>query len=105
MMENLQTPIRIRKFAKPKPLQRKSPQQNDQEMPVTPIQTSPNDLSPQSNQPAPSNPARAPKTPNPQSTAENLKKIYANPANAASYSGDVHAIANQIESYRYTLYC
>ena len=105
MTERQQTPIRIRKYAKPKPLQRRRLQLKDLETEAIPTQTSPNDLSPTTTQSTANSPARVPKTPNHPSIAENFKQIYVDPKNAASYSGDVHAIANQIESYRYTFYC
>ena len=48
--------------------------------------------------PQEANPDQTPKTP---STVENFKKIYEDPENSHSFSGDVRSIANQIPSYRY----
>ena len=44
------------------------------------------------------NPDLTPKTP---STVANFKKIYEDPENPHSFSGDTRSIANQIPSYRY----
>ena len=40
-------------------------------------------------------------TPKIPSTVENFKKIYEDPENSHSFSGDAQSIANQIPSYRY----
>ena len=48
--------------------------------------------------PQEANPDQTPKTP---STVANFKKIYEDPENPHSFSGDARAIANQIPSYRY----
>ena len=104
MTERPQTPLKLRKFAKPKQLQRKNHQVNDLEMQLTPIQMNQSDRNSVPNPQTPSNPLKVPKTRNHQSIAENFRKQYTDLNIAPSYSGDLHAIANEIPSYRYVKY-
>ena len=101
MTERLQSKISLRKFAKPKPVQRKSRQSNDHEIPARPTPTNQNDQNLPLNQLTPTSQSKAQMTQNHQSTAENFESIYKDLDSAASYSGDLKAIANKIPSYRY----
>ena len=94
-------PLKLRKYAKPKLVERKRPQLSDLEMQVTPILTNQNDQSPTMSNTPPNSPVMDPKTPNRRSIVESFRDVYANPNLPPSYSGNVHAIANKIESYRY----
>ena len=96
------TAVKLRKFAKPKHLERRNKHLNELEMQPIPNQMTSSDLSPIRNPPTLSSPQKAPKIPNHRSTAENFKKLYTDTKFSSSFSGDVQAIANQIESYRYT---
>ena len=101
MVEKNRTSLNLRKFAKPKQVERKKLQPNDQEMITIPTPMGRSESSQESRQATANRPARAPRTPNHQSTAENFKNIYTDPSHSASYSANLQAIANGIESYRY----
>ena len=97
-MSQKQAPaINLRRFAKPKLLERRKRQSSDLEMSVIQNPRVQNDPNPTMSSPTMNNPQ---KNPNPQSTVENFKNIYSDPSNPASFSGDIQEIANQIPSYR-----
>ena len=98
MTENRAATVNLRKFARPKRVQRKNSRTNDLEMQPIPSLTNQNDQkSTTADQPQNNHQ----KNPNLRSTAENFKQIYTETSFPASYSGNINEIANQIPSYRY----
>ena len=98
MSQNQAAPIKLRRFAKPKLLQRRKEQLNDLEMLAIPNPTNQKDQNPTTSSPPLTTLQKNPSHP---SIAENFKNIYSDSSYPASYSGDIHEIANQIPSYRY----
>ena len=100
-MTEKQQSLKLRKFAKPRLVERRNQQLNDLKMQVTPKSTIQNDPSPIESSTPPNSPLTDPKILNRQSIVESFRDSYTNLDNSPSYSGNVHAIANKIESYRY----
>ena len=87
-----QTPqrkINLRKYSRPRLLRNPASPANDPETSQPPSPT-----------PNAATPTTPPPSPTHLSTAANFKQIYTNTSNSASFSGDIHKIANQIKSYR-----
>ena len=93
-------PVKLRKFAKPKIVARKKLQLNVPENQVEQTQMNLSPTKSNVSNPQLANHQNVPMTPSPRYTAANFEKLYSDPNNAHSFSGDLTSIANQIPSYR-----